>query len=571
MRESAAAIVSTGAVAGDEILMRLDTTREPRQRLQLLLDAAEHVAAQDARRALQHALEAAEVAKSLADNVAHAEALFQQARCAELLLDHGPALELYGKALAGFEAAGSEQEMAKTLRAISLIHDALGDFSQALDFQLRALEIDERIGNTASRAATLRTIGLVCSKTGDHVTGLDFYRQSLALCTQVTDSLDRGKTLNNIGINLKNLGQFQEAHSALSEAHQLFATLGMPLLQCAALNNLGLVQEKLGDIVGAERTLHEALVLSESVDYQPGVAHAHMALGRMLAKQSRCDEARERLLAALQLSERQGIKLTGYECHEALADLYERVGDPASALHHFRRFHEMEREVQFESAGNKLRAFAIQYQVAAAKRDAELQKERQAVLSRANVELDALNVSLTEANLQKTMLLDQLERQTFEDALTGLANRRRLDQRLADEFSLARRHGRSLAVAIADLDEFKRVNDRFSHAVGDAALRTLAKLLTSQVRHTDLVARFGGEEFVLVLVQTDADAACRVCEKLRSAVENFDWNTVHPGLALTLSIGMCADTTLPGHERMLALADRNLYRAKEGGRNRVVC
>ncbi|HQR10892.1 MAG TPA: diguanylate cyclase [Casimicrobiaceae bacterium] len=571
MRSTASAARAPAKVPADDILVRLHTTREPRQRLQLLLGAAEHVSAIDARRAFEHALEAAAVATELADDVAHAEALFQQGRCAELLLDHGPALDLYGRALAGFEAARNELATAKTLRAIGFIHDSLGDFSQALDFQLRALEIDERIGNTASRAATLRTIGLVCSKTGDHATGLDFYRQSLALCTHDGDALERGKTLNNIGINLKNLGMFQDAHAALTQAHQLFDSLGMPLLQCAALNNLGLVQEKLGDIAGAERTLNDALSLSGSVEYHPGVAHAHMALGRMLAPLSRHDEAREHLLAGLDVSERNGIKLTGYECHEALADLYERTGDHASALRHFRRFHQLEHEVQLESASNKLRAFAIQYQVAAAKRDAELQRERQAVLTRANAELDALNVSLTEANLQKTMLLDQLERQTFEDALTGLANRRRLDQRLADEFALALRHDRPLAVAIADLDEFKRVNDRFSHAVGDAALRALGKLLASQVRHTDLVARFGGEEFVLVLVQTDKAAACRVCEKLRDVVEQFDWDSVHPGLALTLSIGVCADTTLPGHERMLALADRNLYLAKEGGRNRVVC
>ena len=563
MRDAAARVV-------DDILTRLDSTCEPAQRLPLLLGAAESISTIDARRALNHALEAATVAAELADGVAHAEALFQQGRCAELLLDHGAALDHFAHALAGFEAAGNEIATARTLRAISIIHDSLGDFSRALDHQLRALEIDERIGNMASRAATLRTIGLVCSKTGDHHTGLDFYRQSLALCTQEGDALERGKTLNNIGINLKNLGQFEEAHTALTEARQLFETLGFPLLQCATLNNLGLVQEKLGDASGAECTLCGALELSESVDYAQGIAHAHMALGRMLATQPRQDEAQAHLLAALEICERHKIKLTWYECHEAMADFYERNGDPALALHHFRRFHQLEYEVQLESASNKLRAFAIQFQVAAAKRDAELQRERHAVLTRANAELDALNVSLIEANLQKTMLLDQLERQTFEDALTGLANRRRLDQRLADEFALALRHGRPLAVAIADLDDFKRVNDRFSHAVGDAALRSLAKLLASQVRHTDLVARFGGEEFVLVLVQTDAEAALRVCEKLKNAVEQHAWDAIHPGLALTLSIGVCADTTLAGHERMLAIADRNLYLAKAGGRNCVV-
>jgi diguanylate cyclase (GGDEF)-like protein len=273
---------------------------------------------------------------------------------------------------------------------------------------------------------------------------------------------------------------------------------------------------------------------------------------------------------ALATCERHQLKPMQYECHEALAELHEKTGDPVAALEHFRCFHVLEREVQSEAAGDKLRALQIQIEVAAAKRDADIERERQEVLTRANAELDALNVSLTEANLQKTMLLDQLERQTYEDALTGLANRRRLDQRLADEFALALRHGRPLTVAMADLDHFKSVNDRFSHAVGDAAQRAIAKILTSHVRQPDLVARFGGEEFVIVLVETEPEAALRVCEKLRAAIANHVWTAIHPELALTVSIGVCADTSLPTHERMLAMADRNLYSAKAAGRNRVV-
>jgi diguanylate cyclase (GGDEF)-like protein len=132
------------------------------------------------------------------------------------------------------------------------------------------------------------------------------------------------------------------------------------------------------------------------------------------------------------------------------------------------------------------------------------------------------------------------------------------------------RHSSPLAVAMADLDHFKAVNDRFSHAVGDAALRATAKILGAHVRHTDLVARFGGEEFVVVLVETDAQAAQRVCEKLRLAIAQYNWSAIHPSLALTISIGVTADTGVPTHERMLAAADRNLYTAKAAGRNRVV-
>ncbi len=548
----------------------LAAARTPQERLPLLLALADGLSGVDARRAHALAEEAAALAQALADAPARAEALYLTGRCADLLLDHGAALDAYDEALRAFERAGNDRAAARTLRAISFVHDTLGDFSHALDFQFRALELDERSGDADSEAATLRTIGVVYSRSGDPRTGLDYYRRSLALCTRPGDAVERGKALNNIGINLKNLGELADAQRALDEAHRLFVELGLPLQQSATLNNLGLVLQRLGDDAAAERTLRDALELSESTGYRYGVAHASLALGRLCLAQGRHDEARTRLEAALDVCERHRLKPALYECHEALADLHEKAGDAATALAHFRRYHALEREVQSEASRDKLRTLRIQFEVAAARREAELERERQQALTRANADLDALNVSLTEANLQKTMLLDQLERQTFEDALTGLANRRRLDQRLADEFALALRHGRPLAVAIADLDHFKSVNDRFSHAVGDAALRATAKLLASQVRHTDLVARFGGEEFVIVLVETDAEAALRVCEKLRTAVANYAWKAIHPGLALTLSIGVCADTALPAHDRMLAMADRNLYRAKAAGRDRVV-
>ncbi|MEO8506435.1 MAG: diguanylate cyclase [Betaproteobacteria bacterium] len=561
---------TTSAASVVALASALESTGLPHQRLPLLLKLAEGVSSTDTPRARGLAQEAEALALALEDVPARGEALYVQGHCADLLLDHPTALDAFGRALAVFESAEDLAATARTLRALSFVHDALGDFARALDFQFRALALDERTGNESARAVTLRTIGIVYTRSGDAAAGLEFYRKSLALCAGPNAAIERAKTLNNIGINLKNLGQFADAQQALVEAHAIFGERGMLLHQSATLNNLGLVLERLGDAGAAERTLREARDQSEAAGYRYGVAHAGLSLGKLCLTQGRHDEAQGWLDTALATCERHQLKPTQYEVHEALADLHEQRGDPVAALAHFRRFHALEREVQSEAARDKLRALQIQYEVASARRDAELERERQEALTQANVELDALNISLTEANLHKTMLLDQLERQTYEDALTGLANRRRLDQRLADEFGLALRHGRPLAVAMADLDHFKTVNDRFSHAVGDAVLRAIAKLLSAQVRHTDLVARFGGEEFVIVLVETDAAAALRVCEKLRAAVANHAWTAIHPALALTVSIGVCSDTSLPAHERMLAIADRNLYSAKAAGRNRVV-
>ncbi|HVO89258.1 MAG TPA: diguanylate cyclase [Casimicrobiaceae bacterium] len=535
----------------------------------ILLRLAEGRVSVDPAEGLRYAAEAAALAQSLGATTARAEALYLQGRCADARLDHVAALSAYSEALNLYEMLGDTHATARVLRAIGYVHDGLGDFPTALEFQLRALELDERNDDRAGRAATLRTIGVVYSKTGDIKAGLDYYRQSLDLAGHDADPVDRGKTLNNIGISLKNLGQLDEAREALSEAHDIFVATGSLFAQCATLNNLGLVHELSGRPAEAEASLREALDLCERIDNRAGLADAKLALGRLLSRSGRLGEGRGFLTSALDLCVRHGLRQVEAECHDALGDHYERAGELRAALDHMRRFHALEREVMSEAAGNKVRALHIQQQVASARREAELLRKQQEVLARTNAELDALNASLIEANLQRIALVDQLEQQTFEDALTGIANRRRLDLRLAEEFALARRHDRPLGVAIVDLDHFKAINDRFSHAVGDAVLRSFARLLVNQVRQTDLVARFGGEEFVLVLAHTDAEATRLVCEKVRSAVERYPWHELRPGVSLTASIGYCADTSVGSHERMLAIADRHLYQAKAAGRNCV--
>ena len=545
-------------------------TSTPAARLAELLALAEADAGSDARKSGDYALEAADLAQALGDRAAYARALFLAGRCADYLLDQETALNRYRDALAEYEAIGDQNAQAKTLRAIGFVYDSLGDFPQAIDYELKALALDEATGNATGRASSLRTIGVIYSKSGDAKTGLDYYQQSLALAEQGGDTTEIGKALNNVGINLKNLGRPEEALAAQMRALDMFRASGATMHESAVLNNLGLTQARLGQAEAAEKTLREALALSERSGYRLGVVNAMRSLGRLYTGQRRFGEAGRLLADALDVAEAHRLKPDQAECHQALSEYFEQTGDFASALKHYRRFHQLERDVLNETTSKQLKALQIRHQVAAAQRDAEIHRLRNIELARAYADLEAANSSLREVDAQKTRLLAQLERQTFEDALTGLANRRYLDQRFAEEFERARRHRRPLAVAIADLDHFKRVNDTYSHAVGDDVLRAIAHVFRDQVRHTDLVARFGGEEFVLVLTETDLDAARLVCEKLRAAVEAYQWSALRPGLTVTISIGVSADTDVPSHERMLAAADERLYEAKAAGRNRVI-
>ena len=176
----------------------------------LLLGIADGVASIDARRALASRRKRDALAATL-DDRARARSRCTCKASAPTSCSTTPRRSTSSPARSRVRERADDSAIAKTLRAISFVHDALGDSSRALDYQFRALAIDQRTGNDSSRAATLRMIGVVYSRTGDAASGLDFYRRSLALCTQPSDAIERGKTLNNIGINLKNLGQLDEA------------------------------------------------------------------------------------------------------------------------------------------------------------------------------------------------------------------------------------------------------------------------------------------------------------------------------------------------------------------------
>lgn len=163
----------------------------------------------------------------------------------------------------------------------------------------------------------------------------------------------------------------------------------------------------------------------------------------------------------------------------------------------------------------------------------------------------------------------ELERQATHDQLTGLFNRRFADRFLEEGIRDFVEQRRAFAIALVDLDHFKRINDAHSHQVGDAVLKRVSRLLIENCRSADMVARFGGEEFLLCFPNTGLDSAARACEHLRESVENTDWSDISPGLVVTLCAGVAQ--MRPGYDRsrLLRQADQRLYEAKRAGRNRV--
>ncbi len=192
-------------------------------------------------------------------------------------------------------------------------------------------------------------------------------------------------------------------------------------------------------------------------------------------------------------------------------------------------------------------------------------RERTAELEAALLANEAL---LHDIEAQR-LALEQLSR---EDPLTGLSNRRDFERRLTEEVQRAERSAMPLSVAMLDLDNFKSINDRFGHGVGDIVLQRVATLIRRQIRVSDVLSRHGGEEFAMVMPATWLEDAIELCERVRQSFHDFDWAAIHPGLdrAVTISIGLGTWRHGLDARSVLDEADRNLYVAKREGRDRVV-
>jgi diguanylate cyclase (GGDEF)-like protein len=193
----------------------------------------------------------------------------------------------------------------------------------------------------------------------------------------------------------------------------------------------------------------------------------------------------------------------------------------------------------------------------------------------AMLRIKQLQAKLSNAQRKTEEQSRKLEEQSLTDALTGLRNRRFLDERLEEEFKRAQRYGDFLSIIMIDLDHFKAVNDRFGHPAGDMVLREAAALIRTSIRDPDICARYGGEEFAVILPKTSMSGALAVAERVWRAIGAKEYE-VPPDASgqrtvkVTASLGVAFYTKdITAGDVLLRRADEALYRAKEAGRNSI--
>ncbi|PDT08364.1 tetratricopeptide repeat-containing diguanylate cyclase [Rhizobium sp. M1] len=274
-------------------------------------------------------------------------------------------------------------------------------------------------------------------------------------------------------------------------------------------------------------------------------------LGQIYNNYGKFEEARSLLLEAVDLIGDGGSFDSYIQIYFYLSQAHEGLGQFDLALEAHKKYHQAYLQNSAERTQQRARLAEIYYETKRLKEVADTQSKRAETL---------------EASYQKLQEeTDILASAVYLDALTGLYNRKYLDSR----FKELTAEKRPYSIAMLDVDHFKAINDNFSHMIGDQVLSAIGTILRSQLRVTDQAIRFGGEEFVVLLSGAPRGAA-DVCERLRSAVENWDWSEICNGLHVTISIGVAGTLSAKSPNTILEIADQNLYAAKKSGRNRVV-
>ena len=451
---------------------------------------------------------------------------------------------------------GEHEAEARSLNNMAGIHLALGHLPEAMELLQRSLERAEHAGSLADQAYALGQLGQVLQGIGEMELAAEHLQRSLRCARQTQDLARQATSALDLGNLLSKLGQYAEARLHLDEALTLSRRTGNVNDLGQALLGLGQSCLAQGEANAALAAFEEARPLAQSVGDTPSLCSIELGLAELWRARNEAPQAQGALERALGHATNGRLTALASQAHLALSELAEQRADHALALQHYKAHHSCEQRLLGEHSQQRLRGLFVRQQAQTLSQELlaarQADQEKQALLTQLSAQAD---------------LLRQL---SHEDALTGLANRRWLDLLLEQEFERAARFRHPLSLAMLDLDHFKAVNDRFGHAVGDAVLRQVGRLLRDHCRRADVVARYGGEEFTLLLVETTLPLASQLCDKLRQQIESFNWRSLHPDLlGITVSMGLAGNAEAHAPEALCALADERLYQAKGEGRNCV--
>lgn len=521
----------------------------------------------------------------------------QALRQAFRALDHGLYQESRGLAQSVLIAAKASMDLhleAKALACLAHCDRVTQRLRRSSETARRAAQLFQRVGDTEGETMALNTLCHACMLLGRNDEAVEAAMLSVTLCDATSPTPTTVVAHNGLGMAHCWSGNFEKADASLETAIHLAARCVRPMSPYQPkLNQLWVEAARLADAryqTGAMPSLKRMSALvrecrrlersGDELTFMPGMLPIARTIsvsmkGLYSAWQGAIDNARiyaDRAIGSL------GGTMTWLDAlvRWVLAELAWAQGDWEGTEAAFVEMRNCASAVEHEQLACLaqlllIQVFELQGKTAMAQLEARSLRARERRMSaesmngREAVVKWQLGARQSERHLEQALMASkQFERWSFEDALTGIANRRRFEQALAERLPASVAASRPLTVAMVDLDHFKAVNDTYTHQVGDRVLKTVATVMASSIRENDLAARLAGDEFVVLFSDADADAAAEICGRIRDAVAGFDWDSIANGLHVTVSIGVSQAVAGDTVETILHRSDKSMYTVKPG-------
>jgi diguanylate cyclase (GGDEF)-like protein len=494
--------------------------------------------------------------------------------------DNAKALSAYERAVSIAEAANDDEMLANALYQRGWLRGVQGDYALGLVDMRRAVTLYEK-GNFPEHARTVvNGIATIYNRMGDYAQAQQFYERALKSQLGVGSQREAVVTLYNLGRTRENLNQLEGAQKDYLHAMEISQKINYPRGVAYALRGLAGVDNARGEWRKSIEHLAEAQKLTVGLPDARLLAQIALMRGVALRGLKRPTEALASLNTALTAFKTAGAMAELAASYAAIAATSADLGDWRGAYENQRLLKETTDQLHARQLDQRFTTLKVEFDTAARdKENALLSREKAATEVALEQQMRAGKLQIVVIALAATLalmlgVLAWRHRQTsrkmhalaLTDELTGLPNRRAALARLAETLQARR----ECAVLIVDLDHFKVINDRHGHLVGDEVLRTVATVLNDVVREPMFAGRLGGEEFLLLLPETDLEAALLVAERLRAAISGMDTSRWSSGSSLSVSIGVTiTNPNIVSVADALRGADEALFAAKQAGRNRV--
>ncbi|MBI9048736.1 MAG: GGDEF domain-containing protein [Anaerolineaceae bacterium] len=495
------------------------------------------------------------------------------------------------------------QGLADSLLNQSYFFYLLGDMQQALEYAEESMQYYIDLDQLLPQAEIYAHLGLIYDIYNDRNSAIEYLVRGLEITKNNMYELTEGKILLYIGKAYLQMGNYRQSVHSILQARSIFKIFFQDDYEAIALINLADSYSMLNQSEKAFQSIYEALDIAMDGNYKVLQGEGFYRLGMMHLQNNEFDIAKSHLTYSQRIANKMVLKYISIkanlglgeillyryetkpaldlfkrcleeaqelkidqllvEVHRNLSEIYELSHQYKRSLDHFKKFSDITNKMVNKHSHQKIQTIEVLYRTRSAKREAELTRNKNLTLEKEIVERKKVEEELRKSEKQyRTMA-------SF-DPLTRLFNRRHFFNLAEIEFERAKRYDHSLAVMMIDLDHFKSVNDCYGHLIGDEMLAFVANLCKRSLRKIDVIGRYGGEEFIVLLPQTNADQAMILAQRLCKTIQQSSMPCTKGQVNITVSIGVSVNSlSYERLETLFDLADQALYRAKENGRDQV--